>query len=166
KYPTNSEKLSFFKNVRNWYNEYILQYMPAEESWGEYNAWDSTANPTQCSFRLYGKDGKKSDDDILLIMDKNGKKIYSGPITDWKKGKQENTWLEKYSDLKNMTRDDLRNLRNEIYARHGYIFKSEDLSVYFRSKEWYIPNPDFSESKLSAEEIKLITEIRELEDKK
>lgn len=28
---------------------------------------------------------------------------------------------------------------NEIYARHGYIFTSEDLSVFFNSKSWYSP---------------------------
>ena len=28
---------------------------------------------------------------------------------------------------------------NELYARHGYIFKSEDLNDYFGSKSWYAP---------------------------
>lgn len=27
--------------------------------------------------------------------------------------------------------------RNEIYARHGYIFKNQDLQEYFGSKSWY-----------------------------
>lgn len=28
---------------------------------------------------------------------------------------------------------------NEIYARHGYIFKSEDLNEFFGGKSWYTP---------------------------
>ena len=27
--------------------------------------------------------------------------------------------------------------RNEIYARHGYIFGSADLNSYFQSMNWY-----------------------------
>ena len=27
--------------------------------------------------------------------------------------------------------------RNEIYARHGYIFKNQELKAYFNSKSWY-----------------------------
>lgn len=32
---------------------------------------------------------------------------------------------------------DLYLARNEIYARHGYIFKNQDLQEYFGSKSWY-----------------------------
>ena len=28
---------------------------------------------------------------------------------------------------------------NEIYARHGYTFKSEELQKYFGNKSWYSP---------------------------
>jgi hypothetical protein len=31
------------------------------------------------------------------------------------------------ADLEGRTADELRILRNEIYARHGYVFKSEEL---------------------------------------
>ena len=37
----------------------------------------------------------------------------------------------------------LRLMRNEIMARHGYCFKSEDLAEYFDREPWYAPmNPD------------------------
>lgn len=42
-------------------------------------------------------------------------------------------------DIAGMTREELRIARNEVYARHGYIFKSEDLREYFGSKSWYQP---------------------------
>ena len=32
--------------------------------------------------------------------------------------------------------------KNEIYARHGYIFKDADLNSYFLSQLWYLPEFD------------------------
>lgn len=34
--------------------------------------------------------------------------------------------------------------RNEIAARHGFIFRTEALQHYFEGKSWYQPNPKFS----------------------
>ena len=54
--------------------------------------------------------------------------------------------------------------RNEIYARHGYIFNSKNLKRYFTSKKWY--NPVSKAVKLSnieknnAELIKAVEKIR------
>lgn len=44
-----------------------------------------------------------------------------------------------------MTSADLRLLRNEIFARHGYIFKSQDLTDYFSKFEWYQQNLTLAE---------------------
>lgn len=41
------------------------------------------------------------------------------------------------SEIANLTLEQLRVARNEIYARHGYIFKSEELNSYFKQKSWY-----------------------------
>jgi len=38
-----------------------------------------------------------------------------------------------------MPTDSLKILRNEILARHGYIFRSEELSAYFSKYDWYKP---------------------------
>ena len=43
----------------------------------------------------------------------------------------------KKSDLKKLSESDIRIARNEIYARHGLIFKSEDLNLYFNNQSWY-----------------------------
>lgn len=45
----------------------------------------------------------------------------------------------KKADVENLSLEDLRLARNEIYARHGYIFESEDLNEYFLSQAWYTP---------------------------
>lgn len=36
-------------------------------------------------------------------------------------------------------------LKNEIYARHGYIFRNEDLNNYFRGMIWYTPQYESAE---------------------
>ena len=47
------------------------------------------------------------------------------------------TQLITESQLKNYDAGTIRLIRNEIYARHGLIFKSGDLQQYFSSKSWY-----------------------------
>lgn len=57
--------------------------------------------------------------------------------------------------------------RNEIYARHGRIFKAEELKTYFELQSWYygkIQSKDFSEDLLNEYEIKNIGLLSELEE--
>jgi len=42
-------------------------------------------------------------------------------------------------ELTKYTRQELRIMRNEIFARYGYAFKSDDLKQYFGSQRWYSP---------------------------
>ncbi len=42
-------------------------------------------------------------------------------------------------NFKYMLSEELKLLRNEIFARQGYIFKNRDLKSYFESKPWYSP---------------------------
>lgn len=39
--------------------------------------------------------------------------------------------------LSTCTRDEITIIINEIYARHGYIFKDAELREYFNSQSWY-----------------------------
>ena len=41
------------------------------------------------------------------------------------------------SDLSGYSAADLKTIRNAIYAKHGYIFKSEELKSYFEKYNWY-----------------------------
>ena len=45
----------------------------------------------------------------------------------------------KQADVENRPPDELRIMRNEIYARHGYNFKMKDMRAYFDGQEWYMP---------------------------
>ena len=53
------------------------------------------------------------------------------------------------AQLDNMSRRDLRLLRNTIYARHGYKFKSELLQQHFDDLVWYEVDPKFTAARLT-----------------
>ena len=62
-------------------------------------------------------------------------------------------------DLENKSSRELRIMRNYIFARHGYIFKSDDLRQYFSQYDWYTPisrNITKELSKIERDNIKLI----------
>lgn len=44
-----------------------------------------------------------------------------------------------YDDIKGLSSRELRIMRNEIYARHGYIFQDAMLRDHFLQKPWYTP---------------------------
>lgn len=46
------------------------------------------------------------------------------------------------SELYNYSAGQLRLIRNEIFALHGRIFRSQDLRDYFSQKSWYVPTYD------------------------
>jgi hypothetical protein len=48
--------------------------------------------------------------------------------------------------------EDVRKMRDEIYARHGKVFKDPWLQKYFASFDWYKANPGYSDAQLSAVE--------------
>lgn len=57
-------------------------------------------------------------------------------------------------EIRALTKEELRIARNEIYARHGRIFKDEGLQAYFNSKPWYSrKKAEVAESELNKFEI-------------
>lgn len=61
--------------------------------------------------------------------------------------------------LTNMFLEDALKLREEIYARHGKIFRDHWTDGYFRSFKWYKPDPNFTPSSLSAVEKRNVATI-------
>ncbi len=51
--------------------------------------------------------------------------------------------------LHGLSLNELRLLRNEIYARHGRQFQAPWLSQYFYSQSWYTPDDNFKDEELS-----------------
>ena len=59
--------------------------------------------------------------------------------------------------------EDVRKMRDEIYARHGKVFKNEWTQKYFASFDWYKPDPKFSDASLSSVEKQNLTTIARYE---
>lgn len=76
--------------------------------------------------------------------------------------KAQNEQMYQKSDLESMTLSELRIKRNEIFAKHGYIFKSQDLKDYFSNFDWYKPTNQSVDSLLTdidKANVKLILEV-------
>jgi hypothetical protein len=63
-----------------------------------------------------------------------------------------------------LTKEELRILRNTIFAKYGYIFQSKDLSKHFNRFTWYKPQYNNVDGRLSDNDRKLIELIREVEN--
>jgi predicted nucleic acid-binding Zn ribbon protein len=85
---------------------------------------------------------------------------------------EEDPFLIPYSSTRELTEADLygfsaRELtiaRNEIYARHGYIFQSRELREYFNEQSWYTEDPTYTEARLSALDIRNAVFIRDYQN--
>jgi hypothetical protein len=61
--------------------------------------------------------------------------------------------------LEGLFLEDASQMRQEIYARHGKVFKEPWLQKYFASFDWYKPDPTFTDEALSDLEKKNIAAI-------
>jgi hypothetical protein len=46
------------------------------------------------------------------------------------------------NDIANIDKYELKLMKNEIFARYGYIFKTPEMKAYFESQNWYKPKYD------------------------
>ncbi|MDY4576055.1 MAG: YARHG domain-containing protein [Intestinibacter sp.] len=71
------------------------------------------------------------------------------------------------NELSKYTKTQLGYIRNEIFARHGYIFRNKEYSDYFGNKSWYVPDPDCTgtEADLNSVERANVELIQEMEGK-
>lgn len=70
------------------------------------------------------------------------------------------------ADMANWDQNTASLARNEIYARHGYVFQTQEIQNYFAAKEWYSPNPSYDGSGLSDVEKANVDAILVFEQKK
>ncbi|UWP60676.1 YARHG domain-containing protein [Ruminococcus gauvreauii] len=69
-------------------------------------------------------------------------------------------------ELSGLSAEELRTARNEIMARHGFIFDSPDMKEYFEQQSWYQPSAAYEDSALSETEQENIELIHRSELKK
>lgn len=70
------------------------------------------------------------------------------------------------ADLDRLTREEIDIIRNEAFARHGYVFTSDGWMDFFDDYTWYTPDPSFTESGFSALERQNIDTIANYEESK
>jgi hypothetical protein len=73
------------------------------------------------------------------------------------------TRLLRENDVYGLTSWDLKVMRNEIFARHGYIFTTEEMTAYFSQMSWYNPRYYDVSSVLTPLEKKNIAFIKRYE---
>lgn len=74
------------------------------------------------------------------------------------------TKLLKESDVENLRQEELRVMRNEIYARHGYSFTIRDMQEHFAKVDWYMPVALDVAGKLTSIETKNAALIKRYEN--
>ena len=104
-------------NLSQWetYKFYNFEIKPIE---GKEGALKYQFKPTGNEYQEYLKECKEN----------------ANPNFDWLSTREATP-----KDLENKSKEQLRIMRNWIYARQGYIFKSKDLTEYFEKFPWYEP---------------------------
>ena len=69
-------------------------------------------------------------------------------------------------EIVTLSLEDLRLIRNTIYARNGRAFKDEKLQIYFRAQPWYKISPDYSDDVLSPDQKRNANIIQNIEELK
>lgn len=70
-------------------------------------------------------------------------------------------------DIKKLSDEDLRYAVNEIYARHGYIFKDDQLRAHYEQYDWYkktVKPEDFSDSVFNEVEKRNVQALQQERD--
>lgn len=92
------------------------------------------------------------------------KQIHAGSMKEEYVLPESNRRILDADELSEMTQAKLRIARNEIYARYGWWFESEDLADHFAGKAWYTAGSytdDLTLSDVERANIDLITELEE-----
>lgn len=76
---------------------------------------------------------------------------------------QASTRLLESSDLEGKSKLELKIMRNEIFARYGYMFKTDDMKKHFGAQSWYRPSAADVSSRLTQIEKKNIEFIKQYE---
>jgi hypothetical protein len=116
------------------------------------------AEYTAASKQIIGEESKQQPDNTQATDESSGNDA-SYIIPD------SNTEYLREADLRGMDSVQLRLARNEIFARHGYAFRSKDLQEYFGKKSWYKPIGNNDSIKLNTIEMYNVELIKSYENR-
>ncbi len=115
---------------------------------------------------LYSNDGKQKAKDINTEYLKTHPRVegYTPYVPKAIEGDypQASERLLTDDDVAGLSKKELRLMRNEIFARYGRYFKSEDLQKHFMSKRWYAPmfnNVDKFMTQIELDNVKFISAV-------
>jgi hypothetical protein len=132
----------YARRGRQFKTEWLAQYFYSQP-W--YEARDNAAEPELSEIE------KKNIETIVRFENKLKNDLSTKPVS---KALLEGLFLE-----------DASKLRNEIYARHGKVFRDKWLQKYFASFDWYKPDPKYTDATLSAVERQNVAAILAYEKK-
>ena len=140
---------------------------PETKSKQETNPEDETKSEQETNTEDETKSEQKTDSSSETSSASSAKEIVPEQI-----GENDGTIFSyEYDELsadsvKYLPKDILRIARNEIFAKHGYIFETEDLKQFFSYKEWYkgtVKPSDWNDSVLNECEKKNLELISKYE---
>lgn len=120
------------KEIQNAYYDKVYQIA------SENNA-ESTPDTNENGTGMQISESNSSIGDVADIESSAGDKLDELILN------SDSLYLESSYDLSSYTKDELRKIRNGIYARHGYIFEDQSLAEYFSHKSYYYPSVPRSE---------------------
>lgn len=134
----------------------------------------SKINIEDFSGNYYGEVSEEGDYDEDENREEQYLDMYDNFEDDYYENEEEEQYILPYSnseyldesDLENLSAEECRIARNEIYARHGRIFEDEKLNAYFNSKDWYegnIRGEDFVDDVFNDYETQNLITITEYE---
>jgi hypothetical protein len=117
--------------------------------------------------KLYWNDKTSEEADIIVFerSESDESSEQSFPDADYILPNSDSVQLTE-SDIADLSLQEINYAKNEIYARHGRKFNSQELQNYFNSKSWYsgvIDGSDFDNSVLSKTELANIDLLTEAE---
>ncbi|MEZ4828928.1 MAG: YARHG domain-containing protein [Bacteroidia bacterium] len=118
---------------------------------------------------LYWSEGGYAVESGIAILSEIGLKRPDFEITRWFPGKYPEASMQflTSTDLETLTKEDLRKMRNEIFARYDYIFeKGSEMDNYFRQQIWHQNRYADVSGFLTILELTNIDTIKRLENNK
>lgn len=144
---------------------YLIQPELSEMYWQENAGREAQENVTKENWQIsFARNGEGN------LIRVSGTGVFDGDYYSLEQMVSVPDMLERYlgpADLYPYTTEELRLLRNEIYAVYGAEFQSEDLRQYFGEKTWYdgqIPTSQFPEGLLTDVQKANIALMKELEN--
>lgn len=130
---------------------------------GDLGSWSSEQIEAAVSERANYLNGNKYWDAVQSYWESKG---VSGNARNCTYLADTSSTLYSASDFEGLSKDTIHVIKNEMYARHGYSFRDQDLYNYFMGQIWYTPSimpADFSEDTWTETEVKNLDLLNSLD---